>query len=112
MILGPSQWHDLYDGIRLDGHASTEKKITILVSGSDCDSLCALKILQVQSWLLRVYSSSVTCMDIMLLLVVMEFKFACWLEHSFGARVACCCKADIDVCRPFLCPATSPSPPS
>lgn len=49
MILLPSQWHDLYSGIREDTHNSSEKKISIFVSGSDCDSICALKVLQVRT---------------------------------------------------------------
>lgn len=49
MILLPSQWHDFYHGIREDQHTTSEKKISIFVNGTDCDSLCSLKLLQVCS---------------------------------------------------------------
>jgi hypothetical protein len=48
MILPPSQWHDFYNGIREDQHTTSEKKISIFVNGTDCDSLCSLKLLQVR----------------------------------------------------------------
>lgn len=50
MILLPSQWHDLYSGIREDMHNSSEKKISIFVAGTDCDAICALKVLQVSTF--------------------------------------------------------------
>lgn len=48
MILLPDQWHGFYEGVREDKHNTSEKKVPIFVYAADCDSACALKVLQVR----------------------------------------------------------------
>jgi hypothetical protein len=49
MILLPGQWHDFYTGVKEDKHTTSEKRVSIFCCGTDCDSLCALKVLQVST---------------------------------------------------------------
>lgn len=40
------QWVELYNAIRDESRRSEEKHIFIYASSSDCDSVCALRILE------------------------------------------------------------------
>ena len=46
MIIKVDMWEDLFSEIRADIRTSEEKKVTVFVSSTECDSVCATRIFQ------------------------------------------------------------------
>lgn len=58
MLKEPHEYEALFQEVKADLQNSEEKKVLIFVSTSECDSVCAVRILQVRLQLLcalRVY---------------------------------------------------------
>ena len=49
IITTPDEWTSLYGSIRDDSSRSDEKHVFIYACSTDCDSVCALRILEVHS---------------------------------------------------------------
>lgn len=47
MLVGPDQYEEVYLGLREELHASEQKKVLVFVATDSCDSVCAVKTLQV-----------------------------------------------------------------
>ena len=47
MLVGPEHYQQVYESLREDLHDSEEKKVLIFAATDSCDSVCALKVLQV-----------------------------------------------------------------
>ena len=48
IVTDPYDWARLYESIKEESRKSEEKHVHIYVSAADADSVCALKILEVQ----------------------------------------------------------------
>ena len=48
MLISPLDFVQLYDTIKQETFDSAERKVTIFVSTSECDSVCAVRLLQVK----------------------------------------------------------------
>ncbi len=69
IITTPEEWTQLYRSIREESSRSDEKHVFIYACSTDCDSVCALRILEVRpSWVLAIITQSgdgaVTCMPL------------------------------------------------
>lgn len=47
MLVGPEDYQDVYDVLKSDVHTSEDKSVLIFVATDSCDSVCAVKVLQV-----------------------------------------------------------------
>ena len=47
MLIGPEEFRELWEGVKLDKHNSEHKYVCIFVSTQDCDSVCTVRALQV-----------------------------------------------------------------
>lgn len=47
MLTGPEDFRELWEAIKHEMACSEEQKVTIFVSTQDCDSVCAIRIMQV-----------------------------------------------------------------
>ena len=46
MLTGPEDFRELWEAIKHEMACSEEQKVTIFVSTQDCDSVCAIRMLQ------------------------------------------------------------------
>ena len=47
MLNGPDDFREVWEAIKHEMASSEEQKVTIFVSTQDCDSVCAVRMLQV-----------------------------------------------------------------
>ena len=47
MIIFPEQYVPLYEAVKADYHASEDRKVLVFVSAGEADSVCAVRMLQV-----------------------------------------------------------------
>lgn len=59
MLKEPHEYEALFQQVKADLQNSEEKKVLIFVSTSECDSVCAVRILQVRLHVLRALQTSV-----------------------------------------------------